>query len=271
MSFPYKNILCPVDFDDSSMAALHTAREIAHTHDGTVFLLHVVPMIIQPTGMPVYVDLYKSQEEVAWTKLRELARRELASVKHELIVSMGDPAATILRTIRKVGPDVLVMATHGRRGFSRFFLGSVAEMVLREATCPVLTVRPGAIDRNMVGTWMTTDPVTANPSEKLSQVRVRMSEGEFRSIPVVGDDGRLVGVITDRDLRRHEGFLEHTEVKQAMSEQPITLSPSASIHEAARLLRERKIGGIPVVEGDKVVGMITMTDVLKALTEPEAS
>ena len=53
MAFPYRKILCPVDFDENSMAALEAAAEIAHSNDGTVFVLHVVPMVIPPTGMPV--------------------------------------------------------------------------------------------------------------------------------------------------------------------------------------------------------------------------
>jgi nucleotide-binding universal stress UspA family protein len=77
--------------------------------------------------------LYESQEETAWVRLREIARKDLAGVKYELLVHMGEPAGSIIAIEKKVKPDLLVMATHGRRGFSRFFLGSVAEIVLREA------------------------------------------------------------------------------------------------------------------------------------------
>jgi nucleotide-binding universal stress UspA family protein len=65
----------------------------------------------------------------------------LRGVKYELLTHIGDPAATILRAQKMLAADVVVMATHGRRGFSRVLLGSTAEMVLRESTCPVLTVR----------------------------------------------------------------------------------------------------------------------------------
>ncbi len=270
MGFPYRRIMCPIDFDENSLAALGTAAEMARNADGTVFALHVVPMVVQPVGMPVYVDIYKSQEETAWARLREAARRHLAGVKYELLVEMGDPAGTILRAQKKVAPEVLVMATHGRKGFSRFFLGSVAEIVLREATCPVLTIRATVSDRHMVGTWMTRDPVTVAPEDKLSLVEGRMREGGFRSIPVV-KDSQLLGIITDRDVRRHTGFLDHTEVRQAMTEDLITVTPSTSVREAARLMRERKIGGLPVVEEGKLVGIITTSDVLRAFSEGEAT
>ncbi len=269
MALPYKRILCPIDFDENSLAALEAAADLARHSDATVFVLHVVPMIIQPTGMPVYVDLYKSQEEVAWARLRELARKSLAGIKYELTVQMGDPAGAILQSERKIRPDLLVLATHGRRGFSRFFLGSVAEMVLREAHAPVLTVRPQMSDKHLVGTWMTHDPVVAHPEDKLSAVEEHMRDGHFRSVPIVSD-GKLIGIITDRDIRVHAGFLDHTFVRDAMQEELVTVTPSSSVREAARILRERKIGGLPVVEDGKLVGVLTVSDVLEALSEPEA-
>jgi CBS domain-containing protein len=178
---------------------------------------------------------------------------------------MGDPASMVLKTERKTGADVVVMATHGRRGFSRFFLGSVAELVVRESSCPVLMVREVAPQKYLVGAWMTLDPVTAAPEDKLSAVHSKMLEGGFRCVPVV-KDGKPIGIVTDRDIRAHTGFLDHTEAFKAMSEALITVSPSTTIREAARLLRERKIGALPVVENEKLAGVITTTDVLSALT-----
>ncbi len=269
MSPAYQRILCPVDFDENSLAALGTAADLARRSDGTVFVLHVVPMIVAPTAMPVYVDLYKSQEEAAWARLKEFARKDLAGVKYELLVQMGEPAGTILRAEKKVSPDLLVMATHGRRGFSRFFLGSVAEVVLRESTCPVLTIRAHPADKKNVGAWMTHNPVVADLEDKLSTIEAKMHEGDFRTVPVVKNDDEVVGIITDRDLRRLTGTLDTTRVKDAMTETVITVSLNTSMHEAARLLRERKIGGLPVVEEGKLVGMITVTDVLEAFIESE--
>jgi acetoin utilization protein AcuB len=265
MAFPYRRILSPVDFDEGSVTALDAAMAMARQNDGTVFLMHVVPLIIPPTGMPVYVDLYKGQEDTAKEKLREIARKRLEGIKYELLTRVGDPAATILKTARKLAADVIVMATHGRHGFSRFFLGSVAEIVVREAQCPVLTVRQAMPDKEQVGAWMTTNPVTAGPKETLAAIDGRMREGGFRSVPIL-DNGKLVGVVTDRDLRNHTGYLDHTEARLAMSEALVTVTPTTPMEEAARLLVERKVGGLPVVEDGRLVGMITTTDVLEAFT-----
>jgi nucleotide-binding universal stress UspA family protein len=265
MSLPYRKILCPVDFDENSIAALETAAELARHYDATVYVLHTVPMIIPPTSMPVYVDLYKGQEDTARKNLLELARKHLAGIKYEIMVNMGEPAGSILKAERGIGADLLVMSTHGRRGFSRFFLGSVAEVVLREARCPVLTVRHSAPQKDFVGAWMTSSPVTGKLDEKLSTIHAKMIEGGFRSIPLV-QDGRVVAILTDGDIRSYVGHFDDTPAKQAITQALVTVGPQTPIREAARILRERKIDGLPVVEDGRLVGMITTTDVLEATT-----
>lgn len=264
----FNRILCPVDFDDNSMQALDTAANLARENNGTVFVLHVVPLIVAPTGMPVYVDLYKDQEETAKTKLLEIAHKRLSGLKYELLIHTGEPAGTILNAEKRINADVVVMATHGRRGFKRFFLGSIAELVLRESTCPVLTVRCTPTQNDLVGTWMTKNPVTATPHEKLAAIAGQMHAGNFRSMLIVSD-GAPVGIVTDRDIRQHSSYLDQTEAFKAMSEPLITVTPSTDIREAARLLRDRKIGGLPVVEDGKLVGIITTDDVLEALTRSD--
>ena len=265
MAPQFRKILCPVDFDDNSMEALDTAANLARESNGTVFVLHVVPIIVEPTGMPIYMDLYKGQEEAARAKLLEIAHKRLGGIKSELLIHTGEPAGSILNAEKRIDADVVVMATHGRRGFKRFLLGSIAEVVLRESTCPVLTVRCTPTQSDRVATWMTKKPVTATPHEKLESIAAKMHAGGFRCVPIQGE-GAAVGIVTDRDIRRHTGYLDQNEAFKAMSEPLITVTPSTDIREAARLLRERKIGALPVVENGKLVGVITTDDVLEALT-----
>lgn len=268
MAFPFRNILCPVDFDDSSMYALDTAGEIARQNDGTVLVLHVVPMIVPPMGMPVYVQLYQSQRQTAATKLEEIAARRLSGLKYELLAEMGDPAPVILRIAARANADVIVMASHGRRGFSRLFLGSVAELVLREAKCPVLTVRYSPPQKNLVSAWMTRHPIIAEPNEKLSVVHGKMLQGRIHSIPIV-KDGIPIGIVTDHDIHAYSGSLDNMEASAVMSGALITVSPSTTLREAARLLRERKISALPVIEEGKLAGVITTNDILGALIAEE--
>jgi universal stress protein A len=140
---PYRSILCPVDFDENSLAALRHARQLAAAVDATLHVLHVVAVI--PTPGDVLQSLEAGGDAPAEQRLRELAERELADVKsqvHTKIALTSDIARSILASARDVKADLIVMATHGRSGLAHFLLGSVTEAVVRNARCPVLTVRP---------------------------------------------------------------------------------------------------------------------------------
>jgi len=138
-SFPFQKILCPVEFDPSASAVLELAARVAATNGGRVYVLHVVPLVV-PTGRPDYVEAYQREEAAVRTELRELAGKYLSGVNYEVIADCGDPVEFILGAERRIPADLVVMGTHGRRGLSRVFLGSVAEAVVRQSYCPVLTV-----------------------------------------------------------------------------------------------------------------------------------
>ena len=118
----------------------------------------------------------------------------------------------------------------------------------------------------LVGKRMTKDPVTATPEDLLIQARLKMQKGSFRRLPVMSD-GQLVGIITDRDIQQHVGLLDLTEVKAAMSKKPITVTPATTVETAAQILLKRKIGGLPVIENSRLVGMITTSDILQAFLD----
>jgi universal stress protein A len=144
MAFPYRKILCPIDFDDNSLRVLDKAIESARHFGAAVVLVHAVPLVVQFGDVPIPVDLYEQQEKAARARLGEIAGQKLGGVEHESVVYTGDVVGSILHAIEKFQPDLLVMATHGRSGLAHFFLGSVAEAVVRKARCPVLTIRSGA-------------------------------------------------------------------------------------------------------------------------------
>jgi nucleotide-binding universal stress UspA family protein len=145
MAFPYRKILCPIDFDDNSMLALDKAIEIARHFGAAVLLVHALPLVVQFGEVPIPVELYEEREKAARTKLGEIARQKLDGVDHELAVYTGDVVGCVLQAVAKFEPDLLVVATHGRSGLAHLFLGSVAEAVVRKASCPVLTIRSGAL------------------------------------------------------------------------------------------------------------------------------
>jgi nucleotide-binding universal stress UspA family protein len=144
MAFPYGKIMCPVDFTENSLVALDGAVELARHFGATLILVHAVPLVAQVGNFPMPASVYAKQEETAKVMLAEVAARKLGAVGYESIVFIGDIVGGILQAVVQFKPDLLVMATHGRGALAHFFLGSVAEAVVRKAECPVLTVRnPG--------------------------------------------------------------------------------------------------------------------------------
>ena len=141
MAFPFTKILVPVDFDESSLSALEIAGKLAQQSNAMVFVLHVVPVDMDVSGMPQYVDLIRRQESLDSEKLASIAKQHLEALKWEIIDEMGKPADVVAQMATKLGVDLIVIVTHGRRGLARLIEGSIAEEVLRKAPCPVLAIR----------------------------------------------------------------------------------------------------------------------------------
>jgi nucleotide-binding universal stress UspA family protein len=140
MSNLFRKVLCPVDFSPSTEMTIEMARQIAEANKGTVILLHVVPMPIEAVGQPLMVEPLVGAEDDARRRLNRIAGESLTH-SYEILIVTGDPAASIIEEAKEQAADLIVMATHGRTGLSHFFLGSVAERVVRESSVPVMTVR----------------------------------------------------------------------------------------------------------------------------------
>ena len=91
---------------------------------------------------------------------------------------------------------------------------------------------------------MIRNPVTIRSDDALAKAKSLMKSYGFRRLPVV-DDGQLVGIITERDLREHAGHLENTRVNAVMRTALVTIAPEDTVEEAARLMLKHKIGGLP--------------------------
>ena len=140
MRNPFKKILCPVDFDENSIAALDVARDLAVDPDAKLYVVHVVRQVM--AGFPKELHSYPQTERPARNKLQDITKQHLeGKVDYETVIRTGDPASVILRSVEEFGVDSVVMATHGRTGLGHFLLGSVTEKVVRESPRPVLTIR----------------------------------------------------------------------------------------------------------------------------------
>ncbi len=129
----------------------------------------------------------------------------------------------------------------------------------------------------LVRFWMTKDPVTVGPRTGAAEALGLMQERKFRRLPVV-DEGRLVGIVTDANLTsalqyyagrfdkaRQKRDFSGIQVQNIMTPSPFTARPDTPVAEVARLMQDRKIGGVPIVDKGKVVGIITESDIFHAL------
>ncbi len=137
------------------------------------------------------------------------------------------------------------------------------------------------VRRRMVKDWMTPDPIIIDPRTTLPEAARLMKECSIRRLPVV-EDGRLVGIVTLGDIREASPsnatalsiyelnyLLSRLTIGEIMTREPISIAPDTSIEAAARLMLERKIGGLPVVDAGKVVGIITESDIFRLLVTEE--
>ena len=142
-------ILVPTDFSEQARAAFEYAVFLASKVGASIELLHVweAPRYVSPDLMlavpgwsAVTVEQF-SRAQAAKELEGFMGKVEHSGVPVKILMEVGDPAATIVRTAKQNDADLIVMGTHGRSGMARLFLGSVAEKVVTHAECPVMTLR----------------------------------------------------------------------------------------------------------------------------------
>lgn len=143
-----RKILAPTDFSPHAERAVRSACELAERFGATLHLLHILPDIIAPIGPdPSLVtalpnEYYRQAEVDSLAALRKVVDPSWGTpAGTEAAVSWGDPVDGITSYAREHDIDLIVVATHGRTGLSHVLLGSVAERIVRESPCPVLTIR----------------------------------------------------------------------------------------------------------------------------------
>jgi acetoin utilization protein AcuB len=132
----------------------------------------------------------------------------------------------------------------------------------------------------LVGERMTRNPVTILDTASIDDGIHLMRERKVRRLPVLDESGKMVGIVSDKDLLHAAPspatslsvyelhyLLAKLTIKQVMSSPVISVTPDTPLEEAARVMADNKIGGLPVSEGDRLVGIITETDVFKILVE----
>ena len=131
----------------------------------------------------------------------------------------------------------------------------------------------------LVRNWMSTDLVTVSPQTSLKEAADLMKRHNIRCLPVLGKGRRVLGIISDRDLKAaspskvttmdvHEVhyLFNHMQVKDIMTTEVITIATGETVEKAAVIMHRRKISSLPVLEDGQVVGIITQDDVARVLT-----
>jgi len=133
--------------------------------------------------------------------------------------------------------------------------------------------------KNYVRDWMTQNPITVDPKTTLPEAHKIMKDRRIRRLPVM-DRGNLVGIVTLGDIREAEPsdattlsifelhyLLAKLTIGEIMTREPITISVDATMREAAKMMLQNKIGGLPVMDDGKLVGIITESDIFRVLAQ----
>ena len=118
----------------------------------------------------------------------------------------------------------------------------------------------------IVSHWMSTDLVTIGKEASIQEAMALMKEKSIRHLPVVDERKKLLGWITDADLRGVliASMLEELTLEDVMIRKPFTVNPEMPLEDAARILLDKRVGGLPIVKNGTLVGIITVVDVLSA-------
>jgi nucleotide-binding universal stress UspA family protein/predicted transcriptional regulator len=291
----FDRLLIPLDGSALAERALDVAAEVAHP--GSTLVLLRVEERTEPSRdyerVPSGLDASAGEAHRSATEyLNSIAHRHVSTgVLTRIDVRFGEPGEQIIRTAAAHNADVIVMATHGRTGPSRWWLGSVADEVARQADRPVLLVSARALlarvsERYTVGDVMTRQPVTVLATEPLTAVLRKLLRWRVSGLPVVNPDGDMVGLVSDDELIDWHDKLASALSRQTapdsseyarrlqthtagdiMTRPAPTVDESLSLSRATHLLRERQVDRLLVTREDKLIGILTRSDILKTMAD----
>ena len=292
----FKKILCPVDMSKNSLLAVGLATRLSSQASAVLTFLYVEPPVLS-TEPRVSQLLEQETAEHDYKQLEEI-RPEDSSVRFEHEVRRGIPGPEIAKYAKENKFDLIVMSTHGRGGLLRLLMGSVAEYVVRHASCPVVTWKAPLV--------ASTD-VSEKPSLSITEVMRRAepirsfdSMGEtidslncddLTAAPVVNGQGECIGILTTTDVeyfcdlrtrleardqtvlakvfdvdefgQRRTNDISFNQVQKHMTSPTFTISSKSTCRQARRLFDSQpRINHLVVVDGNhRPLGIIKPADV----------
>jgi CBS domain-containing protein/nucleotide-binding universal stress UspA family protein len=269
-----RTVLVAIDYSDGAARAWNTALALVAGNAGALVALHVLP------GQPPQADPSNVWDETR--ALRGRAEEELRSwlaahggaPEHlRVAVEWGDVAMLIRQTASRERAELIVLGAHGTTPVPGQILGAVARQVVEQPPCPVCVIHvPGAAVPTVlpasanVGSVVRRAPITIRQDQTLAEAAELMEREAVHQLPVV-EDGRLIAIVTQRDMQGHIGYFERTKVDAVMTRAPVTVQPGDRPEDAARILLDRAFNALPVVDGERLVGMVSRTDLLRLLVQ----
>ena len=208
----FKNILCPIDLSENSLMAISIAASIAKDHGATLHFLYVEPPLLPEEPLIGHsVDRAVLEDDRA---VFEEIRPPEPSIPFTSHVRSGEEGPEIVSFSSEKDIDLIVMCTHGRSGILRFLMGSVAEYVVRNVDCPVITfknpqMKPKQTDsrersasaESVKSVMLDVRPIHA--FDQISQITKRFESSDITAAPVVDEQGICIGILTTTDLDRY--------------------------------------------------------------------
>lgn len=213
----FQRILCPVDLSENSLTTIELATTIAKQHDATLVFIYVAPQWLPEEAMlsSDYVRSTVAADRQVFFDLRPADD----SVTFQHLFVDGNPGPEIVRAAKEC--DIVIMSTHGHSGIIRFLMGSVAQYVMRHASCPIVTLKstpianPKEDKRERHPKHFVTDvmhhvsPIRSfQPMEK---VIAELDQAKQTGAPVIDDMGCCIGILTKSDIDHYRNLQKRYE------------------------------------------------------------
>lgn len=291
----FNKILCPVDLSVNSLAAIPLATMIAREKSAKIVFLYVPPQWL-PEEAALGSDYVQRITQEDKQKFESLCPSD-PGVECEHVSRFGNPGPEIVRESQKC--DMVVMSTHGYGAMMRLLVGSVAQHVMRQAKCPVVTVRSADTKRHdstsqvQVKRFVTEVMHQVAPiqeSDKVTDVIAELEKARETAAPVINITGECSGILTQTDIekycdlkKRYEagdtsvvdemfevdkyglfraGNSDFHQVKRHMSSPVVTISDTETIQQAAEIFADdQSIHHLVVVdENQHPLGIVNATE-----------
>ena len=218
---PIKRILCPVDLSDNSLAVVEVATMLSRQSGAKLVFLYVAPQWLPEEAMysSDYIRATVAEDKATFQKIRPTD----SSVSYEHVFVHGNPSLEIVRTAKTC--DLIVMSTHGKSGIIRLLMGSVAQYVMRHASCPVISFKDAKkksksaaknesaeVERHRLPQHFVTDVMhhvsPINTFDKMKEVIIELDRAQQTGAPVVDNAGCCIGILTKSDIDNYRELQE---------------------------------------------------------------